>query len=182
MNAPADLPVPNPPRVRKPDWIRVKAPTSEGYAETRRLMRSLKLATVCEEAACPNIGECWTKKHATVMILGDTCTRACAFCNVKTGMPRAVDPFEPQNTAIGITAIVVAAIVLLVPVAVAGTDRIQPIGASWPRPHRFSVTFGKPLTFPEYRGKAGNGKARREVTDTIMEAIAELSGQEKAGW
>jgi lipoic acid synthetase len=100
MNAPADLPVPTPPRVRKPDWIRVKAPTSEGYAETRRLMRSLKLATVCEEAACPNIGECWTKKHATVMILGDTCTRACAFCNVKTGMPRAVDPFEPQNTAI----------------------------------------------------------------------------------
>jgi 1-acyl-sn-glycerol-3-phosphate acyltransferase len=70
----------------------------------------------------------------------------------------------------------------VVPVAVAGTDRIQPIGASWPRPHRFSVTFGEPLTFPEYRGKAGNGKARREVTDRIMEAIAELSGQEKAGW
>jgi 1-acyl-sn-glycerol-3-phosphate acyltransferase len=70
----------------------------------------------------------------------------------------------------------------VVPVAVTGTDRIQPIGASWPRPHRFSVTFGKPLTFPEHRGKAGSGKARREVTDTIMEAIAELSGQEKAGW
>ena len=70
----------------------------------------------------------------------------------------------------------------VVPVAVAGTDRIQPIGASWPRPHRFSVTFGEPLTFPEHRGKAGNGKARREVTDMIMEAIAELSGQEKAGW
>ena len=70
----------------------------------------------------------------------------------------------------------------VVPVAVAGTDRIQPIGASWPRPHRFSVTFGEPLTFPEYKGKANNGKARREVTDTIMEAIAELSGQEKAGW
>jgi 1-acyl-sn-glycerol-3-phosphate acyltransferase len=70
----------------------------------------------------------------------------------------------------------------VVRVAVAGTDRIQPIGASWPRPHRFSVTFGKPLTFPEHRGKAGNGKARREVTDAIMEAIAELSGQEKAGW
>ena len=70
----------------------------------------------------------------------------------------------------------------VVPVAVAGTDRIQPIGASWPRPHRFSVTFGEPLTFPEYKGKANNGKARREVTDTIMAAIAELSGQEKAGW
>src|SRR6201989_3366724 len=88
-----------PPRIRKPDWIRVKAPTSVGFAETRDLMRRLNLATVCEEAACPNIGECWTKKHATVMILGDTCTRACAFCNVKTGMPRAGDPLEPQHTA-----------------------------------------------------------------------------------
>jgi len=88
-----------PPRIRKPDWIRVKAPTSVGFSETKALMRRLNLATVCEEAACPNIGECWTKKHATVMILGDTCTRACAFCNVKTGMPRAVDPFEPQHTA-----------------------------------------------------------------------------------
>jgi lipoyl synthase len=87
------------PRQRKPDWIRVKAPTSPGYHSTRRLMRELGLVTVCEEAACPNIGECWTKKHATVMILGDTCTRACAFCNVKTGMPRAVDPLEPQHTA-----------------------------------------------------------------------------------
>ena len=88
-----------PARVRKPDWIRVKAPTSVGFAETRQLMRRLNLATVCEEAACPNIGECWTKKHATVMILGDTCTRACAFCNVKTGMPRAVDAKEPQHVA-----------------------------------------------------------------------------------
>jgi lipoic acid synthetase len=88
------------PRQRKPDWIRVKAPTSKGYAETRQLMRSLGLVTVCEEAACPNIGECWTKKHATVMILGDTCTRACAFCNVKTGMPGPVDPLEPEHVAV----------------------------------------------------------------------------------
>jgi lipoyl synthase len=86
-------------RIRKPDWIRVKAPTSVGFAETRALMRRLNLATVCEEAACPNIGECWSKKHATVMILGDTCTRACAFCNVKTGMPKAVDQTEPQHVA-----------------------------------------------------------------------------------
>lgn len=84
---------------RKPDWIRVKAPTSKGFAETKKLVRDLNLNTVCEEAACPNIGECWTKKHATVMILGDVCTRACAFCNVKTGMPRIVDAKEPQNTA-----------------------------------------------------------------------------------
>jgi len=86
-------------RQRKPDWIRVKAPVSKGYHETRKLMRELDLNTVCEEAACPNIGECWTKKHATVMILGDVCTRACAFCNVKTGMPRIVDPLEPEHVA-----------------------------------------------------------------------------------
>ena len=88
-----------PQRARKPDWIRVKAPVSKGYQETRKLMRDLGLNTVCEEAACPNIGECWTKKHATVMILGDVCTRACAFCNVKTGMPRKVDPLEPEHVA-----------------------------------------------------------------------------------
>ena len=100
--SPTTQPVPQDraPRQRKPDWIRVKAPTSKGFQETRKLMRDLNLNTVCEEAACPNIGECWTKKHATVMILGDVCTRACAFCNVKTGMPRMVDPLEPEHTAI----------------------------------------------------------------------------------
>src|SRR3569623_3475455 len=101
MNDLANAPRPaeEPKRQRKPDWIRVKAPVSTGFQQTRALMRELNLATVSEEAACPNIGECWSKKHATVMILGDTCTRACAFCNVKTGMPRAVDPMEPQNVA-----------------------------------------------------------------------------------
>ena len=97
--SPKPLSAPRPERQRKPDWIRVKAPVSKGYHETRALMRELNLNTVCEEAACPNIGECWTKKHATVMILGDVCTRACAFCNVKTGMPRSVDPLEPEHTA-----------------------------------------------------------------------------------
>ncbi len=87
------------PSPRKPVWIRVKAPTSPGYAETRRLMRDHNLHTVCEEAACPNIGECWARKHATVMILGDICTRSCAFCNVATGKPRPVDPLEPDNLA-----------------------------------------------------------------------------------
>ena len=93
------LPNPATARPRKPDWIRVKAPMGKAFSDTKALMRRLNLATVCEEAACPNIGECWTKKHATVMILGDTCTRACAFCNVKTGMPRAVDLSEPQHVA-----------------------------------------------------------------------------------
>lgn len=88
-----------PPLRRKPDWLRVKAPMGETFNETRKLMRELNLNTVCEEAACPNIGECWSRKHATAMILGDVCTRACAFCNVKTGMPGAVDALEPQHTA-----------------------------------------------------------------------------------
>lgn len=89
-------------KLSKPDWIRVKAPVSKGYHETKDLMRRQNLHTVCEEAACPNIGECWSKKHATVMIMGDTCTRACAFCNVKTGRPMALDPMEPENTAIAV--------------------------------------------------------------------------------
>lgn len=90
---------PDNPIQRKPDWIRVKAPTSKAYQETRELMRSNKLSTVCEEASCPNIGECWAKKHATFMILGEICTRACAFCNVTTGKPNAVDPFEAYRVA-----------------------------------------------------------------------------------
>ena len=90
---------PDNPVKRKPSWIRVKAPTSEAYHETRRIIRDNNLHTVCEEAACPNIGECWAKKHATMMILGDLCTRACAFCNVATGKPGALDPFEPTNVA-----------------------------------------------------------------------------------
>lgn len=94
---------PENPSPRKPPWIRVKAPTSMGYAETKRLIKEHNLHTVCEEAACPNIGECWEHKHATVMILGDTCTRACAFCNVKTGKPGAVDPLEPENLAIAVS-------------------------------------------------------------------------------
>jgi lipoic acid synthetase len=84
---------------RKPDWIRVKAPVSKGYQATRDVVRAHNLKTVCEEAACPNIGECWSKAHATMMIMGDTCTRACAFCNVKTGLPGPLDAAEPDNVA-----------------------------------------------------------------------------------
>jgi len=90
---------PESPFLRKPDWIRVKAPTSAGYAATRAIVREKNLVTVCEEAACPNIGECWQKSHATFMIMGDTCTRACAFCNVKTGLPVALDESEPAHVA-----------------------------------------------------------------------------------
>ncbi|MFD2263234.1 lipoyl synthase [Lacibacterium aquatile] len=90
---------PDNPIPRKPEWIRVKAPVSAEYHETRNMMRELKLNTVCEEAACPNIGECWAKKHATVMILGSVCTRACSFCNIATGRPDKLDPHEPEHVA-----------------------------------------------------------------------------------
>jgi len=90
---------PDSPVLRKPPWIRVKAPTSAGYAETSRIVRENRLNTVCVEASCPNIGGCWEQKHATFMIMGDTCTRACAFCNVKTGLPGALDRDEPARVA-----------------------------------------------------------------------------------
>jgi lipoic acid synthetase len=101
--------------LRKPEWIRVRAPGSAEWAKTRDILRDNRLVTVCEEASCPNIGECWSKKHATFMILGDTCTRACAFCNVKTGIPGAVDPSEPERVAeavakMGLTHVVVTSV------------------------------------------------------------------------
>ena len=85
--------------VKKPDWLKVRAPTSDNWRKVKDLMKSKKLVTVCEEAACPNIGECWSKKHATMMILGEICTRACAFCNITTGSPNAIDVFEPIRVA-----------------------------------------------------------------------------------
>ena len=95
---------PDSPVLKKPDWIRVRAPGSHAWAETRDIVRKNNLVTVCEEAGCPNMGECWSKKHATFMILGDTCTRACAFCYVRTGMPSGVDADEPQRVAEAVAA------------------------------------------------------------------------------
>ena len=93
----ADTPI-----LRKPDWIRVKAPTSQGYKDTARIMRENKLVTVCEEAGCPNVGECWSQGHATMMIMGEICTRGCTFCNVATGRPDALDVFEPGRVAVAV--------------------------------------------------------------------------------
>jgi len=93
---------PDSPVSRKPDWIRVKAPVSREYQATRRIVRDNGLHTVCEEAACPNIGECWARRHATMMIMGEVCTRACAFCNVATGRPASLDPMEPLNVALAV--------------------------------------------------------------------------------
>src|ERR1700684_1350750 len=90
---------PDSPILRKPDWLRVRAPGSPGYARTRAIVREHGLVTVCEEAGCPNTGECWEKSHATMMIMGETCTRACAFCNVAPGKPGPLDPTEPARVA-----------------------------------------------------------------------------------
>ena len=103
---------PDNPTQRKPAWIRVKAPTSDTYHETRKIIRENNLRTVCEEAACPNIGECWSKKHATLMIMGALCTRACAFCNVATGKPGALDPFEPTNVGAAVARLGLAHVVI----------------------------------------------------------------------
>jgi lipoic acid synthetase len=93
---------PDTPVLRKPEWIRVKAPTSEGYRKTRDILRENRLVTVCEEAGCPNVGECWSQGHATMMIMGEICTRGCTFCNVATGRPEALDVFEPARVAVAV--------------------------------------------------------------------------------
>ena len=103
---------PDQPVARKPPWIRVRAPGSPVYSETMRLVRELKLSTVCEEAGCPNIGECWDKRHATFMIMGETCTRACAFCNVRTGLPGPLDEDEPERVADGVARLGLAHVVV----------------------------------------------------------------------
>src|SRR6266545_2886587 len=104
---------PDTPVLRKPDWIRVRVPAaSPQYGETRRVLRQHGLVTVCEEAACPNIGECWSQRHATMMIMGDTCTRACAFCTVATGLPKTLDPSEPENVASAIAKLALAHVVI----------------------------------------------------------------------
>ncbi|WP_375410483.1 lipoyl synthase [uncultured Methylobacterium sp.] len=103
---------PDTPVQRKPDWIRVKAPGSAAWAETARIVRDNGLVTVCEEAGCPNIGECWEKRHATFMIMGDTCTRACAFCNVRTGLPEALDAAEPEKVADAVAKLGLAHVVI----------------------------------------------------------------------
>jgi lipoic acid synthetase len=103
---------PDQPIARKPPWIRVKAPGSEKFAETQKIVRQHGLVTVCEEAGCPNIGECWEKKHATFMIMGDTCTRACAFCNVRTGLPQALEVGEPERVADAVAKLGLAHVVI----------------------------------------------------------------------
>jgi lipoic acid synthetase len=152
------------PHLRKPDWIRVKAPGSPVYQETRRIMRANNLHTVCEEASCPNIGECWSRKHATMMIMGETCTRACAFCNVRTGLPGPLDPHEPENVARSVAELGLAHVV----VTSVDRDELEDGGAA-----HFAATIGAirtaaPATTievltPDFLRKAG-------ALETVVEA------------
>ncbi|MCR4376587.1 MAG: lipoyl synthase [Rhodospirillales bacterium] len=170
---------PDNPSPRKPAWIRVKAPTSPAYGETRRLMREKNLHTVCEEAACPNIGECWSQRHATVMILGDICTRACAFCNVATGKPGAVDPLEPENTGIA------ARELNLKHMVITSVDRddladggAAQFAASILKVHDYSPATTVEVLTPDFRGKEGALEtviaARPDVFNHNLETVPTL--------
>ena len=177
---------PDNPILRKPAWIRVKAPTSPQYAETKRIMRENRLVTVCEEAACPNIGECWAQKHATMMIMGDTCTRACTFCNVKTGRPGRLDPFEPENVAAAVAKLALAHVV----VTSVDRDDLEDGGAT-----HFAATIrcirqASPQTTvevltPDFLGKPGAMEivveARPDVFNHNLETVPRLYPEVRPG-
>lgn len=170
---------PDNPSPRKPEWIRVKAPTSAEAADVRKLMREKNLHTVCEEAACPNIGECWKHRHATFMILGDTCTRACAFCNVKTGKPGAVDPLEPENLAQSVKAMGLKHVVI----TSVDRDDLADGGAfqfiaSIERVRAVSPGTTVEILTPDFRDKAGSveavAKAKPDVFNHNLETVPRL--------
>ncbi|MEN2987322.1 lipoyl synthase [Tistrella sp. BH-R2-4] len=173
-------------RQRKPDWIRVKAPTSPQVAEMRQRMRRLNLFTVCEEAACPNIGECWTQKHATVMILGDICTRACRFCNIATGMPRGVDPQEPAHLAEAVAEMALAHVV----VTSVDRDDLDDGGASQfveviRRIRDASPTTTIEVLTPDFQRKKGAvqavAEAHPDVFNHNLETVPRLYGEVRPG-
>jgi len=163
----------------KPSWIRVKAPNSVAFGETKRLIRDLNLNTVCEEAACPNIAECWEQKHATVMILGDTCTRACAFCNVITGKPGPVDIMEPENVGLmalktGLRHIVITSV---------DRDDLDDGGANQfakciAKIHHFTPRTTVEVLTPDFRNKKGAleivMKAKPDVFNHNLETVPSL--------
>ncbi|MDX1401663.1 MAG: lipoyl synthase [Kiloniellales bacterium] len=176
----------NPVRARKPDWIRVKAPTSKQYFETRRIMRENNLATVCEEAACPNIGECWSKRHATMMIMGEICTRACTFCNVATGKPHALDPFEPTNVAQAISKLGLQHVVI----TSVDRDDLPDGGAKHFSEVIMAIREAAPLTTievltPDFLRKDGALKivveAKPDVFNHNLETVPRLYGEVRPG-
>ena len=170
----------------KPGWLRVKAPTSPAYNTTRRLMRTHRLNTVCEEAACPNIGECWAKGHATVMILGSVCTRACAFCNVATGKPETVDPDEPAELARAVAALGLDHVVI----TSVDRDDLDDGGASQfvrsiTRIHEAAPGTTVEVLTPDFRNKPGAveavAAARPDVYNHNLETVPRLYAEVRPG-
>ena len=170
----------------KPGWLRVKAPTSPAYNTTRRLMRAHRLNTVCEEAACPNIGECWAKGHATVMILGSVCTRACAFCNVATGKPETVDPDEPAELARAVAALGLDHVVI----TSVDRDDLNDGGASQfvrsiTRIHEAAPGTTVEVLTPDFRNKPGAveavAAARPDVYNHNLETVPRLYAEVRPG-
>src|ERR1700732_2274284 len=177
---------PDQPSPRKPPWIRVKAPTSPEYQATRRLMRELKLNTVCEEAACPNIGECWKEKHATMMILGAVCTRACTFCNVATGRPDRLDPHEPERVGAAVAALGLNHIV----VTSVDRDDLDDGGATHFAQTIAAIRAAAPATtievlVPDFLRKVGAIEAvvaaRPDVLNHNLETVPRLYGEVRPG-
>ncbi|UCH73006.1 MAG: lipoyl synthase [Rhodospirillales bacterium] len=170
---------PDSPVTRKPSWIRVKAPVSKAYKATQAIVRDNRLHTVCEEAACPNIGECWSKRHATMMIMGDVCTRACAFCNVATGRPAPLDPLEPSNVGIAVAQLrlehVVVTSVDRDDLADGGADHFARVIRSIRR--ESPITTVEVLT-PDFKDKAGAIEtvtaARPDVFNHNLETVPRL--------
>ncbi len=170
---------PDSPIQRKPAWIRVKAPNSKQYFETRNIMRDNNLVTVCEEAACPNIGECWAQKHATMMIMGDTCTRACSFCNVRTGRPDALDPLEPESVGVAVAKLELKHVV----VTSVDRDDLDDGGAEHFAQTIRAIRQASPETTievltPDFQGKAGAlelvVEARPDVFNHNLETVPRL--------
>ncbi len=170
---------PDQPSPRKPAWIRVRAPTARTVAEVRTMLRERHLHTVCEEAACPNIGECWQQRHATFMILGDVCTRACAFCNVRTGRPGAVDPYEPAAVADAVQRLQLKHVV----VTSVDRDDLEDGGASQFVKVIEAVRTVAPATTievltPDFRDRPGGGevviRARPDVFNHNLETVSRL--------
>ncbi len=174
-----NIPQPTDKKLPKPDWLRVRAPVSPGYKDTYALMRDNKLHTVCEEAACPNIGECWSQKHATMMILGDTCTRACAFCNIKTGVPNKVEVDEPRKVALAVQKLGLRHVVL----TSVDRDDLDDGGANhFAQCIEYIRTTSPETTIeiltPDFRRKDGNleivVKARPDVFNHNIETVPRL--------
>ena len=173
-------------RLPKPPWLRVKAPTSSEYAATRKLVREHRLNTVCEEAACPNIGECWAKGHATVMILGSVCTRACAFCNVKTGQPDLLDPHEPDEVAQAVAGLGLEHVVI----TSVDRDDLDDGGAGHfvrciARVRETSPATTIEVLTPDFRNKPGAleavAKARPDVFNHNLETVPRLYTEVRPG-